>query len=758
MLCWGDNNVGQLGRDPTLIQSSSTPLVIDGINAAVAISTNYNHTCALLKNSTASCWGSNSAGQLGRTINVGTPAYIPTTVTINGSKPLKSVLMLSAGGEHTCAVLKNNTTLCWGDNGFGQLASDPTQTPYSSAPLAINNINAAVAISASYTHTCALLKNSTVSCWGSNIFGQLGRDTHTTTPFYVPSVVTADGVKPLGSVTTLSAGTDHTCVVLKNSTVSCWGNNNSGQLGSDPALVASSFIPLTMTADATFDSDNSPIHAIDTGYAHSCALKNSGEIWCWGKNQSLQLGDGSTTAPFAAQKDVFTPIKVTSFNQDNDGLKGLTLPAIFFSAGESHNCAVYSDSSVFCWGNNRIGQLGNGGLTRHFTPVQTPNISMGKDVNAGGFHTCIVKDDGSVYCWGNNDLGSLGNDTTTDSSIPVRVHGIGSGTGEIPATLVQAGGYHTCAILVDGSVRCWGYGGYGQLGVDIQPASLTPVRVLGIGSDASSGEIPATALSGGNFFSCALMSDHSVRCWGRGDALQLGRSSTMHSPKPVTIPDINTATAITSGHDHTCALLTDGTVRCWGYNLNSQLGNGTGGPDTNSYIPVMVSGIENAIAIGAGGDHTCVVLGDSTVRCWGENHLGQLGNGEFTSSPIPVAVSDLNHTIAIDAGGNHTCALLSEGSVRCWGNDGDGQLGNGGDTVTHSSTPVVAAGINSATAISAGDNHACALLIGGTVQCWGNNGLGQLGIPALFSGNRSIPTIGLPLPSKNGQFNRVRRK
>jgi len=176
-----------------------------------------------------------------------------------------------------------------------------------------------------------------------------------------------------------------------------------------------------------------------------------------------------------------------------------------------------------------------------------------------------------------------------------------------------------------------------------------------------------------------------------------------------------TATAIAAGGSHACALLTGGSVRCWGSNFSGQLGNGT---TTNDPIPtpVVVSGITTATAISAGNGNTCALLTGGSVRCWGDNYYGQLGNGTTTNSSTPVAVSGITTATAISAGGYHTCALLTDGSVRCWGYNNYGQLGNG--TTTDSSTPVAVGGITTAIAISAGGYHTCALLTGGSVRCW----------------------------------------
>jgi alpha-tubulin suppressor-like RCC1 family protein len=349
------------------------------------------------------------------------------------------------------------------------------------------------------------------------------------------------------------------------------------------------------------------------------------------------------------------------------------------------------------------------GQTLTFTALSISGVTA---IDAGAFHSCARLADGSLRCWGLNDWGQLGDGSFANSAVPVQVVGIAG------AASVSGGGYHTCAQFPNGTLSCWGRNESRQLGDPATTAdsSTTPVQVGGIGT--------ATSVTAGAFHTCARLTDGTVRCWGQNDAGQLGNGTIINSATPVTPMGLGSVVSVSSGGWHTCALMADGTIRCWGRNDDGQLGNGTTVP---SPVPLAVSGVTNAIALKAWIFTTCALLADGTVRCWGRNSDGQLGNGTTTSSSVPTEVVGISGVTLVSPGAEHGCALFGDGTIRCWGDNNFGQLGNGSSALQSTTPAGPVTGIGGASAVISGAVHSCALVPGGEVRCWGQNNWSQLG-------------------------------
>ena len=389
--------------------------------------------------------------------------------------------------------------------------------------------------------------------------------------------------------------------------------------------------------------------------------------------------------------------------------------------GKNHTCAILASGGVRCWGYGRDGELGYPSLSAvgaTQTPASVAPVDLGhgrtaRAISAGDYHTCAILDDGSVRCWGYGADGRLGYGNTNnvgDKHAPGSVGPVDLGPGRT-ARAISAGLAHTCAVLDDGSVRCWGFNFNGQLGYgdtkslgDAQtPASAGPVD-LGAGRTAK-------AISAGGAHTCAILDDDSVRCWGYSGQGELGYGNTNSvgdtqapgSVGPVDLGPGRTARAISAGLGDTCAILDDGSVRCWGFGAEGRLGYGNtsnvGDVRTPASVrPVDLGAGRTAIAISAGETHTCAILDDGSVRCWGSGADGRLGYGDTSNvgdaqTPAAVGPVDLGPgrtAVAISAGGAHTCVRLDQGAVRCWGYGAYGQLGycntsNVGDTHTPAS-------------------------------------------------------------------------
>ncbi len=391
--------------------------------------------------------------------------------------------------------------------------------------------------------------------------------------------------------------------------------------------------------------------------------------------------------------------------------QGFTCGTAGDHCGRLLNCGTCT-SPQFCGGGgpNRCG----GDVTAATGSPSVKPVAIG----AGLWSTCALLSNGTVKCWGLDMYGELGDGTDTNSFTPVAVQGLTDAV-----YLGAQDGYTNCAVVADGTARCWGSGLYGALGngggSDSQAIKI--VSNLGSISNICSGENAA----------CATRTDGTAWCWGEG-ALAYSDPTTPDPTVPVQVPGLTgVVSTVTAGA--TCALLANGTVGCFGPNGVGQVGNGSIDTQASGQVfpPVSVVGLDQVTSVAVGGGDACALRFDGTVRCWGAGHKGQLGNGTGDGggpySAVPVTVTGITNATAIAVGSYYACALLADGTVACWGDNEDGTLGNG--TTVNSNVPGAVQGLSNVVAISTGVEHACALLGDATVKCWGLNGYGGLGSP-----------------------------
>jgi signal peptidase I len=381
---------------------------------------------------------------------------------------------------------------------------------------------------------------------------------------------------------------------------------------------------------------------IAAGEEHSCAVLVDGTAWCWGENGRGQLGDGTTTDRSTATQVV------------GPGGTGHLADVAGITAGREHTCAALDDGTAWCWGENGRGQLGTGNTTDSRYPVQVDGIGgsgtlAGVDeIEADREHTCALLSAGTMACWGENGRRQLGDGTTTDRRSPVQVVGSG-GAGTLGSVAgFGLGEQHTCAVLDDGSAWCWGEGSQHRLGNGSTTDRGTPTQVKGTGG---SGNLAGVAqIDGGNEHTCAVLTDGSVRCWGRNNQGELGIGSHAGQAYPVqadgrggsgTLAGVD---AVYGGRDHTCALHGDGSVSCWGRNDSGQVGDGTTTERTSPVQVVGAAGVgtyADGFLLSVGSHHACSARSVDEAWCWGRNDRLQLGDGTTTNRSCPVQVSGL---------------------------------------------------------------------------------------------------------------------
>lgn len=416
-------------------------------------------------------------------------------------------------------------------------------------------------------HSCALTTSGGVKCWGQNAYGQLGVGSGA-------SRLIAYDVSGLTSgVIAISAGAIHTCALTSAGAVKCWGDNSYGQLGDNTST--------TRLTPVDVFGLGSGIIAISAGSQHTCALKGSGEVQCWGDNSYGQLGTNSTTGSFV-------PVDVVGLDSDVSEI----------AASNGHTCVLTGAGAMRCWGANYSGELGNNSTTNSLIPVAVSGLGSGVSaISAGrGSHTCAIADGAAAKCWGDSTYGQLGNNSTTNSSIPVQVAGLSTG-----AVGIAVGNAHTCSLSGSGGVYCWGNNWDGKLGNNSTAHSSVPVGVLGLESGVA-------AVAAGGSHSCAMTGSGRVRCWGSNWYGQIGNPAAGDSARVpidvlmVSVPETPGMGGAVPGNEslsvYFIAPASDGGAVVDSYRVTCNSGSAAA---TGNASPVTVTGLTN------GSSYACTV-------------------------------------------------------------------------------------------------------------------------------------------------------
>ncbi len=530
--CWGLNLSGELGTGNQ--QPSFVPIDVEGLSSeATLVTTGLSHTCALTTGGGVKCWGSNARGELGDGEG-GADQFSPVPKDVVGLT--SEVEMVSAGYHYTCALTSGGGVVCWGSNTVGQLG-DGTVNNWRSIPEDVPGLEVGVMNVSAGTggpgeerniHTCAVTAAGAIFCWGENIHGQAGDGTAGFSP--APTPVSGQSNETISMV----SGKKHNCLLTETGVVKCWGQNSSGQLGN--GSYESTSMPTGVTGL------NGPTSIIATGNDFSCAVAAAGGVKCWGSNEYGQLGDSTTTSSNVAVSTSGLESSVISISAGmGDG----------GDPGGAHACAVDDNNSLWCWGLNNFGQLGDSTTENRDEPTEVLGLSESTaKVFAGYQHTCLLTVTGNVKCFGSNRFAQIGDGTTQDRHNPVSVQGLPGGV-----TDLALGPRHTCAVTTGGKVYCWG-----------QSVFLTPTEVEGAPGNISE-------LAAGKNHTCSLTGGGSVFCWGENEWGQAGSNRSVFIGAPAQVDGLtHQMTGISAGFQHSCAVSWSKTAWCWGSNLEGQLG------------------------------------------------------------------------------------------------------------------------------------------------------------------------------------------
>ncbi len=712
-----------------------------GIKEASSVAMGTDFACGALDGASY-CWGNNNYGVYGNGTRTNSTTPTPTDAT--GVLRGKKIISMAAGNSSVCALSSDNGLFCWGNNNtYGQLGDGTTTTLYT--PVAVKMDGALAGktikqISVGNYYACALTTDGGVYCWGYNNYGQLGNGT--TNNSSVPVAVNTAGVLAGKTVTSISAGETNTCAVTSDGSAACWGYNNYGQLGN--GTTNNSSVPVAVSTSGVLAGK--ALVDIASGTVHTCAVSMDGKGYCWGNNNTSQLGDGTKNAST-------TPVAV-----DMSGtLAGKSLRKVI--AGGLSTCVLATDGWMYCWGYNFYGQLGNG-TTNSLTTVTAVKSSAtslaGKNIFMASMSAntaCAMATDATLSCWGSNTTSQVGDGTTKNASAPVAVVNT---LFQNAAVQVQFGGVVADSAIINSSTEI-------QTNTPPQPAGSVDVQMTQYDGQSAT-------LAGGYTYDAAPTLSSVIPSSGirtGGDTITLrGQNFTpattvwfgVVQATNISFIDSSTIVAVTptgyAGLQSVRVINSDGQAGTLSggftytepqFSITSIVptkGPANGGQSLTINGQNITNGTKSATKLSAGSglaysnlDVYCGVYSGSAVYCQGANTNGQLGDGTKKNSATPVAINTdgvlSGKTILdISVGSSASCAIASDGKGYCWGYNTYGQIGDG--TKNTAAAPVAvdtSSALNgkTLTSISVGGTFTCATANDGKAYCWGYNTYGQLG-------------------------------
>jgi len=670
LYCWGDNSYGKLGLGNPVQKSQSYEQIqrVDRTETYYAITMGHNFSCGILTSGFLKCMGQNNNYELGDQTN--NPKYSPTL--IDTSSKFKFV---STSYKTMCAITIDDQLKCWGNNLYGNVGNNSADL-YIPTPTIIDLGIKFESVSVGSGLTCAITNHRDLKCWGINI-GNGNSD-----PVYTPTHIDS-GVKYIA----VAVKENSACAITESYKLKCWGENAYGVIGDNSTV--SKLTPIAIDASTNFIR-------VYHGGTSVCAITDSLQRKCWGNNTWGQLGDESIQNKLTPQlldiADSFKQIAIDDY----------------------HACAIMQDESLKCWGNNAENALGISQTYQYNSAQPIDPTASFSSVSTGVNHSCAITTNGVLKCWGNNTYGALGDGTLIHKASPTIIL---SGTNFVE---VAVGENHSCAITSAGQLRCWGQNSYGQVGHSSSSTAnvLTPTIV-----DSSS---TYTRIKTRANHTCGITSSGVLKCWGYNFFSQIGNNSTTNQMLPLVVDSGTSYSSIAVGEQHTCGVTSAGSLKCFGQNTNGQIGNNTTSTSVGSPTIIdqdVVYSAQNNYQLGA---HTCLLLNNSQLKCWGNNGQGQLGISNIGQTYVPQLSLATTNFKYVSAANNSTCAIATDGSPYCMGENSFGQLGLG-STSNPVTTPAQPLSLSNIEVISLSARHGCAIDSNNKLFCWGKNEIGRIG-------------------------------
>ena len=737
---WPSSVIWQSGTAPTLTTTAGaydilTFMTLDAGTSYFGFAGSATTTATAASTAYALwAWGTGSSGQLG--LGTATNRSVPVQVG--------TLATWATGGEgrgSSVATKSDGTLWSFGFNTYGELGQ--TDTIERSSPVQVGGFITWSQISGSF-HVIATKTDSTLWSWGRNNHGQLG----------LGDVILRSSAVQIGTLATwsqIASGNLQSHAIKTDGTLWVWGRSYFGNLGLGDTVSRSS--PVQLGTLTTW----SQISAATTTY-HVGAVKTDGTLWAWGKNSNGQLG----------QADIInrsSPVQVGTLSTWSQA----------FSVSGGAVAARKTDGTLWVWGINSSGQLGQADTVDRSSPVQVGTLATWSEVGGSEVSILARKSDNTLWGWGSGSNGYLGLGDTVSRSSPVQIGGgaawagvadssssslfalqdpsllansqlfswgvngngrLGLGDVVYRSSPVQVGtlatwshaavGAHTMSLKSDGTLWVWGKNDNGQLGIGVVTYRSSPVQVGAMGTWSQ--------VVAGPHHSLALKVDGTLWAWGRNTFYQgggqLGVEDIVSRSSPVQVGALTTWRAAAGGYQHSLALKTDGTLWSWGRNAGSEFGGQLGHGDVvNRSSPVQVGALAAWGAITGGQQNSLAVRTDGTLWGWGRNHYGQLSLGDVAARSSPVQVGTLATWSAVSSGMNQSFGIKADGTLWAWGHNSKGRLGLGdeGNTLTSRSSPVQVGTLATWAHINAGDQFSVGIQTNGTLWTWGENSKGYLG-------------------------------